>query len=477
MTTYTAAQAIAAANAGTPLSGASILDSAADIQAAINALQPLAAANEISAINFNDASSPTVDVTTAQYNADLTAINMFQGARTLLVTDATVGVAFTLQSQQHIAFDVVDTGSAIESNIDALSNIANEIRGITITDGTIPSFSASQLVNDSAVIGGITVAGIDASKAVANANSVLNIHGLEVSDTAANISSNIDGLEVLAATGKLTSVTLTDGGIPTIDLSPAQLTADGSAIGTIQSPFILVVDGTDANLTLNGPNGVANELVLDGTSNEYSFAGTGDGKSFTITETATGRESTDHLSNFDAIQFNNGGGTAPTLAFVASDTPTTAGAVSSAAVASLYAAVLDRAPDVAGLAYYENEANSNPSMTITRIATQFLTSPEYTGNTAHNYAQSTAGENQFITDTYNNLLHRGPEAGAVSWYETNEINPILANLTPGTAAYAAADVAAHALVLASFSESAEFRADVTVTAQNPASASHWLVLI
>jgi len=477
MSTYTAAQVIAAANAGTPLSGATILDSAADVQANIDALQPLAAAGQISAITFTDSGSPTIGVTTAQDTADMAAINLFQGQRTVLVTDATVGMTFTLQSQQHVAFDVVDTGSAIEHNIDGLSNLANEIRGITITDGTIPSFSASQMVNDSAVIGGITVAGIDASKAVANANAVLNIHGLAVTDSAANISSNIDGLEVLAATGKLNSITLTDTGVPTIDVSPSQLGADGSAIGTIQGSFILAVDGTNANLSLNGPNGVANELVLDGSSNQYSFQSGGDGKTFTITDTATGRSSSDHVVNFDAIKFDNGGNSAATLAIVASDTPTTAGAVSSGQVATLYAAVLDRTPDAAGLAFYENQANANAGLSITQIATEFLNSKEYTGNPANTYAQTAAGEAQFITNTYQNLLHRAPEAGAVQWYETNQINPGLANLTPGTAAYASADQAAHALVLASFSQSAEFRGDVSITAQNPASSSHWLLLI
>ncbi len=476
MTTYSAAQVIAAAKAGTPLMGASILDNAADIQASIDALQPLAAAGQISAINFNDGGEPLVDVTLAQNSNDAAVINLFQGQHTVVITDASVGETFLLQKQSHVAFYVTDTGQGIEQNIDGLSNIANEIRGMTINDGTIPSFSASQMVNDSAVIGGITVADIGADKAVANANAVLNIHGLAVTDSAAKISADITGLQVLASESKLDSIHLTDSGIPTVSVSPAELQADGSALEAIRTPYVLNVDGTDSNLTLQGLNGFTNEIVVNGTPNEYAFAGTGDGKGFTITETGTGRGSTDHLNNFQAIQFNNGGSGAPSLAIVASDTPTTAGAVSSAQVATLYAAVLARTPDVPGLTFYENEANANPTMTITQIATQFLNSPEYTGNAAHNYAQNATGEAQFITDTYSNLLHRAPEAGAVQWYETNVLNPILGNAASG-AAYAAADIQAHAAVLADFSQSGEFRTDVTVTAQQPASASHWLVLI
>jgi hypothetical protein len=479
MTIYTAAQALAAVKAGTPLSGDVIVDSAADIQADLDQLQPLAAAGEIAYVNFTDATSPTITVTAAQYAADSAVINEFEGARTTNVNNATVAQTFALQSAQHISFQVTDSGQAIENNIDALSNIANEITGMTITDGTIPSFSASQMVNDSAVIGGITVAGIDAQKAVDNTASVQTIHGLEVTDSAANVSTYITGLQALASSAKLTSITLTDSGVPTVAVSPVELQADGSAIETIRTPFVLAVDGTDSNLTLTAPGGVATVLVLDGTPSQYSLTGSGDGKDFTVTETATGRSSTDHLSGFTAVQFDNGGVGSATTILVASNGELGATGISSSDVAALYSAALNRVPDVQGLNFYENAA-SHTGLTgaalIAQFATYFVNSAEYTSNPAHTYAQTTAGETQFITDTYNNLLHRAPSAADVSLYINNDITPAVANLTPGTAAYAAADQYAHALVLAQVSLSPEFRSDVSITAQNPASASHWLLL-
>lgn len=477
MSIYTVAQVIAANDAGIPLSGDVIVDSAADIQANLDALQTLAASGKIAYVNFTDSGSPTITVTYAENQADATVIAMFEGKRTTLVTGATVAEAFQIEGQQHVALGVVDTEANIKSNIDSLSKIANEVSSITITDGEIPSFSLSQAINDSDVISDITVAGIGAAKAVNDVASMLGMHGFAVSDTAANISSNITGLEAVALLGKLSSITLTDGGVPTIDVSPTELFNDGGAIGTIQGTFVLAVDGTDSNLTMTIPTGVSGELVLDGSSSQYAFSSTGDGKSFTVTEIATGRESTDHLTNFAAVEFDNGGSGTPIVAIVASTTPSTAGAVSSAEVAALYAAVLGRAPDVAGLVFYENEAAASPSAPITQFALQFLSSPEYTGNSAHAYAQTAAGEAQFITDIYNNLLQRAPEAGAVDFYVANVIDPALAGLTPGTAAYAAADLAAHAQVLSYFSLSPEFRADVSITSQTPASASHWLLLI
>jgi hypothetical protein len=127
------------------------------------------------------------------------------------------------------------------------------------------------------------------------------------------------------------------------------------------------------------------------------------------------------------------------------------------------------------LAYYEAQAAASPSRTITSFAESFLSSPEYTA--AHNYPQTSAGDAQFITDTYQNLLHRAPGTTDVAWYQANVINPILGNAATGTAAYTQAELLAHASVLADFSQSAEFLGNVQVTAQHPADATHWLILV
>jgi hypothetical protein len=476
MSIYTAAQALANVQSGVMMSGDVIVDSAANIQADLNALQPLAASGQIAFVNFNDAASPTITVSYAQYQADAAVIGEFEGARTTNVINATVAQTFQLQSAQHISFQVTDSGQAIEQNIDALSNMANEITGMTINDGTVPSFSASQMVNDSAVIGGITVANISAQKATDNLASVQNIHGLEVTDNANHVSTYITGLQALASSGKLTSITLTDNGVPSIDVSPAELQADGNAIETINTPFVLMVDGGGSNLTLTAPGGVATVLVLNGSPNQYSLTASS-GDNVTITETATGRNSTDHLTGFTAVQFNNGGNSATNTAIIASDSQIGSTGLASSDVAALYAAALNREPDVQGLNFYENAVthmgNSGAAL-IAALAIDFISSPEYTGS--HNYAQTGVAETQFITDTYNNLLHRAPSANDINLYMTNDINAALAGLTPGTAAYAAADQYAHALVLAQVSLSPEFRSDVSITAQNGASNTHWMLL-
>ena len=137
--------------------------------------------------------------------------------------------------------------------------------------------------------------------------------------------------------------------------------------------------------------------------------------------------------------------------------------------------MLAREPDVGGLTFYQNALQKNPGTSLLTFATYFLNSGEYTS--AHDYAQSAAGDEQFITDSYQNLLHRTPSASEVSFYETNVLAPAVANQTAGTPAYAAAQLQAHALMLVYFSASSEFLGDVQVTAANPASAQHWLILI
>lgn len=296
----------------------------------------------------------------------------------------------------------------------------------------------------------------------------------DILDSAADIQANLDALEPLAAAGRIAAIGLTDTGFAVLDLTPIQLATDLPVLKDITGTYAITVDGSAANIAATGIGGIGTTVELTGAPTQYTVIGLGDGSGFIVSETGTGRTSTDHFSGITELKFDNGG--AQIAAFLVSETPSFPGAVPSAQIAALYAAVLARTPDSAGLAYYEAEA-ANPANTILCLATQFLSSPEYLGNPAHVYAQTEMGEARFITDSYANLLHRAPEAGAVQWYETHDIDPDLAGLTPGTAAYAAADLAAHALMLAHFSLSPEFIGDVSVSAQHPASEARWLIQI
>ncbi|HMA50888.1 MAG TPA: DUF4214 domain-containing protein [Magnetospirillaceae bacterium] len=317
-----------------------------------------------------------------------------------------------------------------------------------------------------------------AAQVISAAAQGIDLGAAAILDSASNVRADLDALESLASSGKIASISLTDTGFAVMEVTPVQLTADVLVFKDLQSSlYTVTIDGSAANISAGGMAGIGTTVELSGTSSQYTAIGLGDGSGFTLSETGTGRTSTDHFRGITELQFDNGGGSAaPTIAFVASETPTVAGAVSSAQIAALYAAVLGRTPDSAGLAFYEAAA-ANTANTILCLAADFISSSEYLNNPAHVYAQTMAGEMQFVTDTYSDLLNRAPEAGAANWYVTTVIEPLLKGLTAGTADYAAADVSAHALVLAYFSQSPEFRTDVQVTAAHPADAQHWLILV
>ncbi len=316
--------------------------------------------------------------------------------------------------------------------------------------------------------GGTSSQSSTASQAISSFAAGSLAAAVSVTDSASQIVANLDGLQSVAAVGKLTSIALTDSGFPTLSITPTQLTSDAAALKVLTGNFTVMESATGANLSFGGLAGHANTVVFSGMAAQYSVAATGDGSSFTVTDTGTGRSSVDHLSNIAALQFSD-------HTEIVAQAPNN-GTVTTGNITELYGAVFGRLPDVAGLAFYQQVLANSPATPLTTFAQYFLASPEYTGNSAHAYAQTSAGDAQFITDSYNNLLHRAPEAGAVPYYQA-VIAQLTAGQTQGTAGYTSALAIAHATVLAYFSQSPEFVGDVQITAQHAADATHWLMLI
>jgi len=374
-----------------------------------------------------------------------------------------------------VIYELAKTAGGYADTLTTVYSWSQTITGTTAAELTVDSAGNLFLTTNSGGANGlggiseITGSGyaVTAASAISANQAGLVTSTVTIGDTAADIGANLDGLQSLAAAGKLGSITLTDGGIPTVSLTATQLVNDAKALAAISSSYVLdVTTSATSSQSITGSS-QGTTVALSGNESSYTITSAGDGASFSITNGTV----TDHLKNVTAIQFGD------QTDLVASLTPSVPGAVSSAEVANLYAAVLGRVPDVAGLAYYENIAATQPSTPFSFYAEAFLQSPEYTGNSAHNYAQTSAGDAQFVTDIYNNLLHRAPEAGAVQWYQANVINPILSGAVSGTAAYTAAELAAHAAVLKDFSQSGEFLGDVQVTPGTASGSGHWLILI
>jgi len=370
-----------------------------------------------------------------------------------------------------ILSNVVDTAANVQANIDALENMFEGATtgGIQLTDVGTPviTVSVSQLINDSFAFAqiysnySIHVTGCAVSQA-AGAAMVGHVAVVDVADTVANVSAGLVSLQNLASAGVLGNVSFTDNGIPTLSLTTTQMASDAAVLKAISGTFSVTQTISDSNLTISGlTNGLGNTVALKGSANQFAITPTGDGASLTV--------GSNLLCNVQALQFSD-------CTLIVAQAPCSA-TVTSGNITELYAAVFGRLPDVSGLAYYQNMLKANPSLPLTLFAQDFLASPEYTGNPAHNYAQTSAGDTQFITDAYNNLLHRPPGNGDAAWYEANVIVPFLNGLTPGTTAYSNALMLAHAYVITDFSASSEFLGNVQVTGTHPADARHWLVLI
>ncbi len=476
----------------------SVLDTAADIQATLDGLQGIASVGKLLQIQISDGAALTV--TAGQLTTDAVALSALSGSYSLNVGGETVNDAYAVLSLPHVtAVGIADTAFWVESSLDQLQSwaAAGLLTGISLTDGSqnpLLTVTAQQVTDDPLALKAIdgsyrldilgptvaqaltfnaeypvaTVQISDSIDAVAAAAGQLQAMSstvsLELSGTATDLATNFD---ILAGMQRavFVGVTVTDGNFPTVSITAAQDRENAELVGALQGKFVLSVDATQLDGGTIAGGGVATVAVFPNPVSDYDLSTSG-GDFVSVQGTGSGDNGL--LFQVTAMQFADG------TDFIV-QAPSATG-VTSGNVAELYAAVLARTPDVAGLAYYNNLIQSGSGPSMLQLAEYFLNSPEYTGNSEHAYAQSTAGDAQFITDTYQKLLHRAPDSGAIPFYQ-NVITQFTAGLTPGTAAYATAQMQGHAQVLVYFSASAEFLSDVQITSQHPADAQHWLYLI
>ena len=431
-----------------------IVDSLSDVLGSLDSLQALVQNDQISSITLTDSGTPSFSLSPSELSKDAGVVSAFSGNFSVQIQGPVLAAqaAAAAPIAGHLAFplSVSDTGGNVAANNYSLEILAaaGKLGTVYLTDAQpVISFSVGNVGADAPMLSHISGA-----------------YRLELQGSALDVQGALDLLQSSASAGHLGDIHLTDAGVGSLTLSSAQLAADSDVLGKLDAMVTLYINAANA-ATITGLPQDANVVVFSGQANDYTLTPTGDGSSFTV----TGSSVSDKIGGVTALEF----GTQTVI--VASQTPAAPGGVSSAQVVDLYAAVLAREPDPAGLAYYEAQVTQNPQTAVTDLAKDFLQSGEY--KAAHTYAQTPAGDAQFIADIYGNLLHRAPESEAVAWYQANVITPLLAGAVPGTAGYGTAELAAHAAVLADFSQSSEFLDTVAITAQHPADAQHWLLLI
>jgi len=250
----------------------SINDTAANINANISLLQSLAAAGTLNQITVSDGKAVTLTQANALADTQLLATKFVNGAggATQTVTVSGVDVAdmnaVENQAASNTSIDlgeqISDSSANISSNLTKIANAisANHIGRISFTDGSTPTLTfvnkADYTANSSVLqfVRGnynLSIGNISAADAVAftapNSNASLKFN---ISDTAANLATNFDALQTLAAAGKVTTIKSTDAQGKTIDLTATQVLKDSAVFTALNaggSPYSVNVTGAKAS--------------------------------------------------------------------------------------------------------------------------------------------------------------------------------------------------------------------------------------
>jgi RTX calcium-binding nonapeptide repeat (4 copies) len=277
----------------------SVSDSANNVSALIDSLNTDA---KVDAITLTDSGIPTLSLTAAQALGDSTAlseitntnysIGVFDRAvnivadESALASDSRITSTTVMDSVSNLVGNltaltadtsistmmVSDTATNVSASFDTLNGIS-AINTVVLTDSEVPTLelAADQVSDDSRIIGDI-----------ANPNFTI-----AVVDTAANVAADID---VLAADGSIASITLTDAGTPTLDLSVAQALV--SAISN--AAYLITISDFAGNIAdnvaaLNADTHVSSVNVVDTAANVarniVALAGIATLDSLTLTDT------------------------------------------------------------------------------------------------------------------------------------------------------------------------------------------------
>jgi hypothetical protein len=228
---------------GTTPAHVAVSDTASAISAAFDALNANAHVNKI-IVNNGPIHAPVsleVTISVAQLASDTTAL------AELVQTD---GV-----TQAHVA--ISDTAAHLSAAFDTL-NANSQVDHIIISDSNPLTLSASQVANDTTALGEIT-----------------SVYTISVSDTAANITANLDALQ---ANGHVGAIVVSDNA--EITVSVAQLTSDATVIGELAnqnaSAVHVIVSDTASDISaafnaLSG-NSLVNKIVVsDSATNEVTI--------------------------------------------------------------------------------------------------------------------------------------------------------------------------------------------------------------
>jgi Domain of unknown function (DUF4214)/Calpain family cysteine protease len=215
-----------------------------------------------------------------------------------------------------------------------------------------------------------------------------------VTDTAANIISNLANLQ---ANPNLLTISLTDSN-PILSITSSILVQDANALAKIMGSYSLNITSVSTGInTAHYFDPLVNYSVNIGinTSNVQHL----------VADSTPLMNAT--LTNIQRLSFTD--------TMVALDT----GASQTAGSAyMLYQAAFNRTPDAPGLGYWI--ATMDAGMNINTVAQNFINSAEF----AASYGGSNPSTQTLITLLYNNVLHRSPDSGGYTYWQTQLTNNV-----------------------------------------------------
>ena len=226
-------------NAKLTLTKMTVTDKAANLQAAISALETSVVAGQasgssspkISQITVSDKGAISLNVTAMPTVHD--ALQLLSGPYTLKIADIGVADALKLKppsKEATLSLAVKDTGAAVSSGWDGLQKLAatKTLSSITATDSNSKPLSISVKQLETAkdtiklIVAPYQLAVTDAL--AADVSSVLktkNLASIALKDSATNILSGMKAITLALKAGKISGVTITDKKPPTLSIADA----------------------------------------------------------------------------------------------------------------------------------------------------------------------------------------------------------------------------------------------------------------
>jgi len=215
------------------LTAVTVSDTATNVVTNMAALETLAAANLLTSVSTTDAFVPVFSFSSlAKWTSNAPLLSKFVKSYELALTDAAANVVDELPQLEALA---------AHGHLSALS----------LSNGTTPTLAltAAQFNDDAGALSKIatpynlSITGIAADDAATIAAKA-HVTSISVADSSFKVGFDLSELQALTAAGKLSGITLTDGGI--IQVFEGELGSDAGALAKISSNYHLQILGAHA---------------------------------------------------------------------------------------------------------------------------------------------------------------------------------------------------------------------------------------